>query len=87
MVGFSYIKRNFAKLLPHTRTWLGTEKKVLTADVGSRWLNWQLQLNQPCTETQTGLADPELNFAWDDQERLLGGGTINSEAAGGVRAL
>lgn len=60
---------------------------MLTADVGSSWLNWQLQLNQHCTETQTGLADPELNFAWDNQERLLRGGTINSEAAGGVRAL
>lgn len=86
-MGFSLIKQTFAKLLPRTGTCLGTGKNMFTADVESRWLNWQLQLNQHCTETQTGLADPEVNSFWDNQERLLRGGAIHAEAAGRVRAI
>lgn len=61
-MGFSLIKQTFAKLLPRPGTWLGTGKNVLTAYVESRWLNWQLRLNQHCTETQTGLQTQKLTL-------------------------
>lgn len=55
----------------------------------SRQLNNSCDYNTAVSTAQDkqGPEDPGLNSAWDNQERLLGGGAIRSEPAGGVGAL